>query len=156
MEQAMKRLNKLEKTEPNVLDRLFNVVVSDRSAKAMLIAQAKPMPAACLELGLSERAAREKISADLKAWLHASGITGRGTKKLVDKVAARAMRGYSSDLRRLLHQEAQGAEEEDAITAELKAGQVGRGTDGRRPAWLRRSIARRGARLAGSFQQKSR
>ena len=147
-------MKNIKKTEPNVLDRLFNIAVSDREVKAMLNAQAEPMPAYCLKMRLSDRTARQKIAEDLKAWLHASGITGRGTKKLIDKILSRVMKGYGYQLRRLLHQEAEGAEEEDAITAELKAGQIGRGTKERRPAWLRRSISRRGENLAAKFQQK--
>jgi len=155
-----------KKIEPNILDKLFNITVSDREVKQMLIARAETMPAACLGVGdetqkpLSERAARRKIAADLAAWMYSRGLTGRGTKRLVDKVTARAMKGYGPKLRRLLHREAKEAEEglnqreADAINARLASGQAG--ARGDVPAWWYRQGEWRGERLAAEFRQKNR
>ena len=160
-------MKNIKKTEPNVLDRLFNIAVSDKEGKRMLIKQAEPMPAVCLALDdtsrspLSEKAARLRIAADLTAWLHASGLTGRGTKRLVDKVTARVMKGYGPQLRRLLHRAAKDAEESmnqreaDGLKARLRAGQLAvRGEE--KPLWWYRMGKWRGERLASEVQQKRR
>jgi len=121
-----------KKTEPNVLFRLFNIVVSDKEVKAMLDKQVATMPAACRSLGLSKRAARLQIADDLTAWMHESGLTGRGTKRMVDKVTSKALKGYDTRLRLKLMAEAAEAKKDNnehtarAINARLKAGQIGK------------------------------
>jgi hypothetical protein len=124
-----------DKKQPTALDRLFNITVSDKEVKKMLIKQAAPMPAKHQNGRLSLRAARQQMAEDLAKWLHASGITGRGTKKLIDKVVSKALKGYETQLRLGLMADAAEAKrvdnsgygkmKADAITARLAAGKIG-------------------------------
>lgn len=138
-------MKNIKKTEPNILDRLFNIAVSDKDAKAMLIKQAAPMPARHQKERLSLRAARLQMVEDLTQWLYASGLTGRGTKKLVERITAKGLKGYEIRLRLNLMEDAAKAKRDDesgygkmrsdAITARLDAGKIG---NERYQAWPRR------------------
>lgn len=88
-------------TEPTALDLLFNTVVSDRDVKKMVKVQAKILFEQALVFRLPEAVTRKEVSIELTKWIESKGLTGRGTKKLVDKAVARAMKDYCRSLHEL-------------------------------------------------------
>lgn len=136
-----------KKDEPNVLDRLFNVAVSDREVKGMLREKAKQLVEEQFKEGYSESAARATVSEKLTDWMHISGFSGRGRKKMVDKAVARALKGYEDRLRLALLAEARRlkktghwVDESNAkrIFEKLQRGQVGKERHQKWPKYRRR------------------
>jgi len=143
-------------TEPNALDRLFNVAVPDKDVKRWLADEAEAMARLELAWEHDERVARRVITEKLTKWVESKHLTGRGTKKLVDKAVAKAMKTYGYSLWRRLRDIDRGRPVDDAITLDLEAGGAGFDRRERTPGWLRRSNASRGEKLASAFQQKNR
>ena len=84
----------MTKKQPTILDQLFNVTASDRDVRLMLLEEAKRVAVQQFEDGYSERATRANLQEHLNGWMHSRGLTGRGGKKMVDKVIARVLQGY--------------------------------------------------------------
>ena len=143
-------------TEPNALDRLFNVAVPTKDVKRWLAAQAETMAQLELAWEHDARFARQELAEKLTEWIEGKHLTGRGTKKLVDKAVSKVMKTYERRLYQRLQDKDRGLPVDDAITLQLETGDTGYDRRERTPGWLRRSQASRGERLAGLFQQKSR
>jgi len=140
-----------KRREPSVLDRLFNITVNDRDFKKMLIKKAETLPAQCFDEELCERDARKQIVKQLTDWVYESGFTGRQTKKMVEKAAARVLKGYREKMRhyyrqRLVHHEELARTSTDyltRLTSEMEADKLrerikdGRYGKERHPPWPR-------------------
>ncbi len=142
-------------TEPNILDQLFNITVKRRDVKRWLDTRAEELVARHLWWDHSESVARQETYIELTKWMQEKSLTGHGTKKLVDKAIAKAMAHYSTRLSLNLRRKIEWSDDDDAITAHLNAGQLGFGSKGRSPEWLRRQSASVGEKLADKFKQKS-
>lgn len=145
-----------KKIGPNVLDRLFNIAVPDKDVKKWLADRAERLAPIEVAWEHDERTARRRISANLTKWVEKNGLTGRGTKKLVDKVVAKVIRGHETRLWRRLQAKEREIEVDDAITLLQEAGLYGSKNSWREPEWKARHYAGRGKRLATKFQQKNR
>lgn len=140
-------------TEPNALDRMFNAVVSDREVKRMIQAETKKLFAQALVFRLPDDAVKREVRAQLTKWIKSKGLTGRGTKKLVDKAIARAMKGYCRSLHEL-----NSSSEFDKfrdIPVELHGTWADRASDRLRSPWPRRVSSKwAGERAAAKFARK--
>ena len=128
--------------EPTVLDRLNNLVTTDRDVKKMIMVYAKSLLEQALTDGFTEKITRGDMSKALKQWLHGHSFTGRSNKKLVDKTVSKVLKDYESNLRlRLTAQAAKfdndgsfdGESKAKKIRSDLARGQVGK----RRDSWRR-------------------
>ena len=63
------------KKQPTILDKLFNVTVSNRDVKKWLTQRAEELRAEQLETTRSEVSARQELSRDLMAWMHEKSFT---------------------------------------------------------------------------------
>lgn len=129
--------------EPTVLDRLNNLVTTDRDVKKMVMVYAKSLLGQAFTDGFTEKITRDDMRKALKQWLHGHSFTGRSTKTLVDKTVSKVLKGYESNLRlRLMAQAAKFANDDSfdgeskakRIRSDLARGQVGK----RRDRWLYR------------------
>lgn len=139
-------------TEPNALDRMFNAVVSDREVKKMVKAQTKKLFDEALALRLPEDVAVQEIKKQLTQWITEKGLTGRGTKKMVDKAVARATKSY----RRSLH-ELNSSSEFDRFRDtpdHLLGSWADRASDQVRSPWRRSPSVWVGRRVADAFGRK--
>ena len=93
-----KKTKKKSKTQPDVLGRLFNLTVSNRQAKVMVFEKAEKLKQEALAVRLPEKNAAIEIPKQLRLWIENSGLDGHGTKKLVDKAAAKVLKTYQRDL----------------------------------------------------------
>jgi len=123
--------------EPTILDLINNAVTSDRTVRRGLLQRAQGLLPGLLEEGFSLPLTRDDLCESLTQWLYSHGFSGRATKKLVDKTAAKVLKSYESDLRAKLRAQARALSKEgwfgesraDAILADLARGKIGKGRD---------------------------
>lgn len=137
-------------TDPNILDQLFNAVVSEREAKRMIAEKAKSLVQEAVIFRLPTDAARRGVRKELTVWINQKSLTGRGTKKLVDKAVAKAMRGYKKS--KAAREEELDGRSFDDKTIPLMGGWADK-VDGKRK-WEPKVSEWRGKRAASAFAQK--
>jgi len=126
-----------KRREPTILDRINNGLTSDRKVRQGLRRYAEGLLPQLLEEGYDLPVTKEDLTKFLGDWIYSRGFTGRGTKKLVDKMVSKMLRTYERDLRAALivrmqelsKQGPYGQLQADGIRITLASGKIGKERD---------------------------